>query len=275
MHGAAKSFERPRPGHPAKDFRTRRIRSLRQSPDDRFDRSTESHRPTETSMKARQHAPLTRSPIPAPALLALTALLVSPALAAPAFGAGPPGADWTLRAHAVQVSPADEAAPSGPGTLSMDDGTGFGLDLEYRVTPRFGVELSAFTADLDGRFRLDTGGVTLEDTEPIAITSYSLGLNLHFRSGGRVDFHAGLFGAMSTFDDVIFLSEAGLREKRSFDDDHGFGLKVGADIAVTPDGAWALSASARYLLTILEAEESGSDLDLDPLIVTAGVAWRF
>lgn len=228
-------------------------------------------------MKIRETAPLARSSDPGSKPVLAFVLLASAAIAtaAPAAGSGPPGSQWTLRGHAAWVSPTDEQVASDGSIFSMDDGTGFGLDLEYRATRRLGIELGAFAADLDGRFRLDAGGLALDDTESIGMTSYSLGLTYHFAPGDRVDLHAGPFAAMSAYDDVIFLSEAGLREKRSFDDDYGFGLKVGIDVALRPGGAWALSASARYLLTILEAEESGNDLDLDPLILTAGLTYRF
>lgn len=215
--------------------------------------------------------------------LALFALLLGSAAlpVAAADGGGAPDARWIVRGYGVWVSPTgDEVAEARPipedrATFSMTDGAGFGLGLEYRWTRRLGVELGAMTADLDADFRLETGGLVLTDRETIATTSYSLGVNVHLLPGGRADLYAGGFVAMSAFDDVIFLTEAGLREKRSFDDDYGFGLALGMDVPFRPGGAWTFSASARYLLTIMEAEASGDDLDLDPLIVTAGLGYRF
>jgi outer membrane protein len=220
--------------------------------------------------------------VPRLALALLALLLGSAALPLAAADGGARDARWIVRGHGVWVSPTgDEVEESRPipedrSTLSVSDGAGFGLGLEYRWTPRLGVELGAMTADLDADFLLETGGVVLTDTETIATTSYSLGLNLHFAPGRRADVYVGGFVAMTAFDDAIFLTEAGLREKRAWDDDYGFGAALGLDVPFRPGGAWTFSASARYLLTILEAEDSTSgDLDLDPLIVTAGVGYRF
>jgi len=82
---------------------------------------------------------------------------------------------------------------------------------------------------------------------------------------------------MATFDGVIFLTEEGLREKRPFDDDTGFGLKLGVDVALGAESRWSFNAEVRYLLVLMEAESDsgGRDLDLNPLIGSIGIGFLF
>ena len=77
------------------------------------------------------------------------------------------------------------------------------------------------------------------------------------------------------FDDVIFLTAAARPEKLTFDDDHGLGAKLGVDVPLRSGSRWFLSAEACFLVTIMESEVAGQDLDFDPLIVSLGVSFRF
>ena len=63
--------------------------------------------------------------------------------------------------------------------------------------------------------------------------------------------------------------------KLSFDDDLGFGLRAGVDVPIGHGGSWIVSAGLRYLKAILESDGTGEDLDLDPLMVSIGVGYRF
>ena len=195
------------------------------------------------------------------------------------------GSRWVLRGYGLWLSPAGDevlVVRTGPGgapertTHSItEDGTGLGLALEFLWTPRLGVELGALAAELDTDFRLETGGTSLTDTETMGITAYTLGVNWHLRPGRRVEASLGAWTALSFYDDVIFLTEAGRREKVFVDDDYGFGAKAALDVPFGRERAWRFSSELRYLVTILESEVSGQDLDLSPLILAAGVGYRF
>ena len=220
---------------------------------------------------------------PAARALPLAALLLLPTAVAEAAAGR-----WSLAVGGVWFSPAGasftadramvlEGAPA-PGddrsTHTVDaDGTGFALALGYRLAPRWSVEAGALFADLDNDFRLVEGGVALTDTEAMGVEVFFAGVDWHPATDGRLDPTLGVFVAETSFEDVTFLTEAGRREKLAFDDDYGFGVKLGADWRLA--GAWYLSAEARYLWTIMESEVAGEDLDLDPLIVGVGVGWRF
>lgn len=212
-------------------------------------------------------------------LLALLTLLLP---AAPALADGP----WSLSATGVWFSPAGDSfsaeravplAADGDRTTHTvdDDGTGFGLAVDLRLARRWSVEAGAIFVDVDNDFRLEEGGVVLSDTETMGIELFYVGVDWHLAPDARLDPTLGAFIAETSFEDVTFLTEAGRREKLAFDDDYGFGVKAGIDLPLGRGGSWFLTAEARYLWTIMEAEVAGQDLDLDPLIVAVGAGYRF
>ncbi len=206
-------------------------------------------------------------------------------LAAQALPAQAEDSRWILRGFGLgwygvddQISatrPADPPLPEERTIHGVSDGTGFGFGLEFMITRKLGVEVGALFADLDTDYRLESGTVSLTDSDRIGVYTVTAGLNYHFASGGRADVFAGAFLGQSNFEDVIFLTEAGRRRTLAFDDDYGLGLKVGVDVPLRQESRWRFTAEARYLLTILESEAAGGDLDLNPLIPSIGIACRF
>lgn len=208
--------------------------------------------------------------------LALSMLTVLGVAGAP--GALAQEAKWTVRGALAQVMPSGDdlsaALPDGSRfRFAADDGAGLGLELEYRVRPRLGIELAALRADLDAELSIAAGGLT--DREESAFELYSAGVNYLVTPGRRLQVHAGAFVAMVFFDDVIFFTESGRGDKLVFDDDVGFGVKLGLGRALGTQSCWVVSLDVRYLQAILEGEAPGQDADLDPLIVSVGIGYRF
>lgn len=212
-----------------------------------------------------------------------TAFAIAWALSPAPVSAQEAGHRWTLTAAGVWLSPAgDEVTVSqGPPLAAQretqevsEDATGFALALEYRWTPQIGVELGYLLVEMDTSFRAEIAGLVFTDTETMDLESVQLGVNWHPALERRVDLSIGGFVAQTKPEDVIFLTEIGGREKRVFDDDIGFGVKVGLEVPLRPRSGWGLAASVRYLDTILESETPGQDLDLDPVVVTVGVRYR-
>lgn len=192
---------------------------------------------------------------------------------------------WSLTASGVWFSPAgDEVVVSQGMPLAAqrevlavsEDATGFALGLEYRWRPRIGLELGALLAEMDSTYRVEVAGrTTFADTETMDLESLLLGVNWHLTPERRIDLSIGGFVAQTKPADTIFLTEVGRRVKQVFDDDLGVGVKVGLETSLRSQSAWGLAASVRYLDTIMESETPGQDLDLDPVILTAGARYRF
>lgn len=201
--------------------------------------------------------------------------------ASPAHGAE---GRWSLRAEGVWLSPQDERAPalldangtSQPASYGIHgDGFGFALGLGYRITPRLGLSLDLASVDLDTVLRAETATGPLEQAESARFQMYIAAAEWHFAPARRLDVSLGPVVAMTKLDDLVFLTQDGGREKLTFDDDVGFGLALGVDWPLAAEGRWRLTGRARYLQTILESDSGAGDLDLDPLIVSAGIAYDF
>lgn len=196
------------------------------------------------------------------------------------------GADdrWSLRAEGIWLSPKDDRAPtllgangtSGPASYGIDgDGSGFGLGIGYRLTPHLGLALDVASADFDVVLRSESAGGTFEDTESAGFEMYLAGVDWHFAPERRLDVSLGLTAAMTKLEDLVFLTASGDREKMTFDDDVGVGFSLGIEWPFGAESRWRLTSRARYLQTILESDSGSGDLDLDPLIVSAGIAYAF
>lgn len=219
---------------------------------------------------------------PGTTLTLIAATLMTLALSA--MGSSPAAAQeegpWLFRVYGLVISPAGDKVmndvDAGNAGFTVSDGTGFGLDIEYRPSPRFGLEATAIVGDIEAEFTLTTPTAVLTDRKDIGTEILSLGANYHFTHSERLDAHIGILAAMATFDGVTFLTENGLREKRPFDDDVGFGTKLGLDVKLAQESHWFFNAQVCYLLLIMEAEtdSGGRDLNLDPLIASIGLGYR-
>lgn len=192
---------------------------------------------------------------------------------------------WSLRALGVFYAPTGDqtlvALSPSQGDQNFathevsEDGTGFGLTLEYRVTPHLGIEVGATFVDVDNSFRIQDSGSALSDVESMDFEIFHGGVSWHFTPDRRADLRIGIFMAETSFTDVIFFTEIGRQDKLAFDDDYGIGANFGADFDFRRGGRWFGSVDLRYLVTIMESEVAGEDLDLDPFSVRLGVGFRF
>ena len=215
-------------------------------------------------------------------------------LAAPSAGmAQGPGSDagsWTLRGFGVWIHPSDDPFPFGPPiedpplagprltpSFTLDDGSGWGLALEYRVTRRLGIEAQAILADLDSEFRLRFGEpVNTEgaDRRELETDVYGLGVNFHLTPERRIDVYAGVFGALVSYGEFQGVV-SGITFFQEVDDDTALGVGLGADLFVDPSRRWAATAAVRRLWSTATPVEGLGGIDVDPVIVTAGVAVRW
>lgn len=196
-------------------------------------------------------------------------------------GPGAAAERFTLRVFGVaQSSAGDEIVLAGPAAadtarFSLADGTAVGLELGFRWKPRLELELmtqfGGYDVDLDAR---GAGGRSANGS--LGSETYTLGVNYRLSTAGRADITVGAFGGFSYYDDVTLTHPAtGRPETFRFDDDLGFGAKLGIDLALDRAARWLASGSLRYQQSILEGEIAGRDLDVDPLSVTLGVGYRF
>jgi outer membrane protein len=188
---------------------------------------------------------------------------------------------WRLRLFAVSMNPTgDEVVVEGSGErISFDAGGGYGggFELEYRVSRRLGIDFGVLTASPVIDVLIDEVGVISASAQP-RITPIYAGLNVHLTPDSPLDLYIGpmlAYVIYSSFDLVVdpwFYREGFVTEN-----DFGIGVNVGLDIRLG-DAGWLFTAAFKYLDTTLAAsppDESVGRTDIDPMIFSIGVGYRF
>ncbi|MDX2309583.1 MAG: OmpW family outer membrane protein [Hyphomicrobium sp.] len=175
-------------------------------------------------------------------------------------------------AGGISVNGAANAVPA--GSYEISDEVIPALTLSYFVTKNVALELFCCFAkhDVEGEGAL--AGVDIADTWifPPAVT-----LQYHFDNFGAFKPYAGVGFQYINFFNTDSKDPGG---SMSIDDAVGFTLQAGIDISL--GGGWYLNADVKK--TWLETEWTINDaagdrlhgsFDLDPIIVSAGVGYRF
>lgn len=178
---------------------------------------------------------------------------------------------WQLRMSGVAAS-----STSGLGLWS-DPRAGVGVGLEYRLSPRIGLELGSLTTEVQ------RGTLSTEAT--FRMTPLLARLDVHFTPGRRVDFYGGPVAAYVDVGEVTTrrvidwpLGNETRETRVRVNDELAWGLALGLDVALGDRGAF-LAFGATYLELPLEVSgEPRSDVRLgafDPLIAHVGYGMRF
>jgi len=202
-------------------------------------------------------------------------------------GAGDPAGTWALRGFGAVLATADDTLRSGQPidplpplveqSVTLDDGSGFGLALEYRATRRLGIEALALFADLDVDVRLhplDPPGPDATETRQVSSDLFGVGLNLHLTPGRWIDVYVGPLVARVRYGDLRSHA-GGFGYAADFDDDTALGITLGADLPLGRSGAWAVTAALRQLWSTAAVTGTNNEVDVDPLIASAGFAYRW
>jgi len=188
---------------------------------------------------------------------------------------------WRIRVSGLSMNPTGDTVvvPDTGERIPYDagNGYGFGIDLEYRASRHFGIDFGILTATPVIDVLIDEVGVISASAQP-RITPIYAGLNVHLTPDSRFDLYIGpvlAYVIYSSFDLVVdpwFLTEGFVTRN-----DFGIGVNLGFDIRLG-DGGWLLTAAFKYLDTTLEAsppDESIGRTDIDPMIFSVGVGYRF
>ncbi len=216
--------------------------------------------------------------IPRVALLALTAVLVVAPAPSSAQDCNADGYRWTLRGFGAKVDVKDDpfrttqTDPFRTSKFVLGSGNGLGAELEYRANCPVGLAFGLLAADLDSMLTIDTDTEWLMQNADIGFQMVSVGANFHLTPRSRADFFIGPFVGLIDYDDVTY-DFGTARESVSLDGEAALGLNAGLDIPFGENAPWALTAGLRYLAT--SAEGNGFEVDVDPLIATLGLAYRW
>ncbi len=180
-------------------------------------------------------------------------------------------------------------------TSEFDSALGASVSYEYRFSPRLGVEagVSYVSSDLD----LSVGDALTGETfatgsDSISMMPLTIGLNIYLAGGDPWSFYVAPELAYITYgnSDVTLSDEIGelATAEIELESEFTWGVKVGFDWAFNP--SWALTARAEYIDAKAEVDDiffddgdggfdvpefNGQKLNVKPILVTVGLAYRF
>ncbi len=195
-----------------------------------------------------------------------TTVTVKPAWTARFFGLAADPDDFSLRQDRTRPDGLSERS-----VLKLEKGQGVGAGLEYHFNDRVGLEASILYAILESSLFFDIGSDWAEDDDDASLLAFVIGPNFHLTPGKKVDFYVGPFIGFADLGNVGF-RVLGENQRREFDTDTVIGAQLGLDV---PFGAgdWGVHFGARYM--DLSADVNGVEIDIDPLTVGVGLAYKF
>ena len=195
-----------------------------------------------------------------------------------------PEIEITARATRMEISGSSDSFgdPEQDFISEFDTDTGFGLGVNVFLTDSFSVETTATLLEPDFGVRLfdDDGPIGLQPVEIIPIT---LGVQYHIRPVRWLDVYAGVGGAYIFIDDVNVPGNLALEDVGSLeiDDEAGFMANIGVTFELR--GSLGLNIDARYLgvepdasISFIRGDfETDRTIEFNPVLLSAGIAWRF
>ena len=210
------------------------------------------------------------------------AALLALAMSAPAsaYEAG----DWIVRIGGSNVAPdSDNGDILGLG-INVDDQTTLSITGEYMVTDSLGVELLASTPF---QHAVSVGGVQVSTIEHLPPT---LSLNYHFNGDSEFQPYVGigwnytLFSSEKNTGGFAVLDGAlgggtpvASDPKLTLDDSNGLALQAGVDVMLNDNTS--VNVGVRWIDIDAEIEldgvGTGVDAEIDPLVYTMAIGYRF
>lgn len=200
-----------------------------------------------------------------------TALIIAMAAAGVPVAHAQQAGDWQVKFGLHVVDPKSNNGSLADGALKTDVGNGLSptITAEYRVTPKFGIELLAalpFSHDI----KLNGAkSATVKQLPP------TLSAQWHFLTDSKFDPFVGIGLNYTRFFSVNEKGPlAGTRVNLS--DSWGPALHAGVDYAWNEN--WSLTADARWIGISTDVKVDGAKVgtvDIDPLVYGLAVGYRF
>jgi outer membrane protein W len=188
---------------------------------------------------------------------------------------------WQLRLAALTMDSAASSVQvvSGEGiSISTDVGGGLGVDVEYRLSKRLGLDFGVLAASPSIGSHVDIGWHGVNVGTGITVAPITAGLNIHLTPDSKVDLYAGPLIAYVVYESFDFSIGKSIGESFTTKNDFGYGVNLGIDIFLGSGGHWALVGNFKYIESTLEATPTDGDTgvtEFDPTIFGLGFAYRF
>lgn len=165
------------------------------------------------------------------------------------------------RGSVAYVSPTADTTIDGD-TVEADSAVGLDASFEYKFSKAWGVEAAVLYADHD----VKVDGQKIGD---ISQTPLLFSANYHIPTSGKLDLYVGPTLGYTFWGDLKVDNVGSV----STDGEFTYGINSGIDVPLK--GNWAFTAGLRYLFQKANAEDAGGEVDVNPFVLRAGIAYRF
>jgi outer membrane protein len=171
-----------------------------------------------------------------------------------------------------------DAIPATGDTLDVDDDTTLGFNVSYFVTDNVAIEVLA-ALPFTHMVSAEGGALSGADVVEIDHLPPTVSAQWHFLPSNNIRPYVG--AGLTYFLILDDESQLGAGTDVSVDDGVGFAVQAGVDFDIAPN--WFLNLDLRYISLSVDAEVSGAgagvdgtyDVDIDPLVYTAAVGYKF
>jgi outer membrane protein len=171
--------------------------------------------------------------------------------------------DIMLKAGVIHVAPKDD---SGFGDVKVESDTQLGLTGTYMVTPQVGIELLAATPF---KHSIEVNGDRIATTKQLPPTISAQYYPMDSASAWQPYVGAGL-------NMTLFFDEAGAAKGDAAGPlSDSFGLSISAGLNYDIDDKFIANVAVWYMDLNTELEGINETIEIDPLVVMAGVGYKF
>jgi hypothetical protein len=203
-------------------------------------------------------------------------------LAVPATAEVDPDRGWRLR---FQISSIDfhNNATGGPGVggYDIDLGAGVGVNAEYRLSRRLGVDLGVLAGsgvDFVGHAGW-IGDTEYQIYDTLAFTALTAGLDIHLTPDSRADLYLCPLVGMMHYGGLVFEAGSGrVTTGVDFDTDLALGASLGLGVPLGNRQHWTFNTNLTYLESTLNGDSRGHlqiEEDYDAMLFALGFGYRF
>jgi outer membrane protein len=160
--------------------------------------------------------------------------------------------------------------------LEFDENAGYGVNFTHSFSPQVSLELTAQKMSGDVQVSLDTPPITVNAGE-INLMAYSATAQWHFAGTGKFDPYVGA-GVAYVTGDVDFIDDPEDPDATSNSDlENETTWLANAGIAYRISNTLSIGADAKYITYEPKAEDDVTEdrVDINPLVISAGVKFRF
>lgn len=194
--------------------------------------------------------------------------MVSPAMAQDAGSSIMDASNWQIRVRAIDVLPSDDATVNIGGELDIDYAVVPELDISYFFTKNIAAELILATSEHE----IDYNSTT--DLGSAWILPPTLTLQYHFTPDSAFSPYLG-----AGLNYSLFYGEDTAAGFTNLEVEGGVGYALQAGFDYWINDNWGLNLDVKKIWLNIDAKLNNgairADIDLDPVVVGAGVSYRF